>query len=704
MIPPPPSEKPVAFYDTECFPNYWLLKFRVRGGLVYTFELHEDESLPQASIATILQLFDLFTVVSFNGIYYDVPMLTAALNGYTTEQLKYLNDQIIPSKEDLEAGRQGLKPWELGLPEWAPSDHIDIMETLPGKGSLKEYAARVHYHWIKDLPYGPHESLTPSQQAEVAEYCENDTYAVEFLYDMLAPQIAIRTDMGGRYGLDLRSKSDAQCAEAILKRRCEQVLGRRIYKPEIDWGLAFRYEPPAFLAFSTPQMQAAFEQVKAAVFTLSATGTVVMPPQLEGLAIGIGSSVYRMGIGGLHSSEQSRVVRSTDTHVLKDADVASYYPNLMINSGKYPPALGPTFTVELDGLKASRLVDKRLQKKLEKDGLEGTHEWVIAYNGNEGKKVFVNGTFGKTLSNYSVLFAPQMGIQTTVTGQLSLLMLVEWMEHYGIPVVSANTDGIVCNCPLPLVETCEALIKEWERRTGLEMDWPLGEYDAIYSRDVNAYFAVKSNGDVKRKGTYSEAGLVSKKSPDVEICSDAVEAFLAKGTPLIYTLWACRDIRKFLKVRKVAGGGIKLWGEGPRKDMKVRDMTGVLEAAGWVKSGRKWARGAEILSAGEAYKKCFAPQRREFIGKVIRWFYGTNSPGQIIYSNGNQVSLSYGAQPCMVIPEEMPADVDYAWYLQNCNDILKEIGYSSAPIGAPDGSAAPSERIDVNLFSHQMKA
>ena len=35
--------KPVAFYDTECFPNYWLLKFKTQkvicGGDPISFEL-----------------------------------------------------------------------------------------------------------------------------------------------------------------------------------------------------------------------------------------------------------------------------------------------------------------------------------------------------------------------------------------------------------------------------------------------------------------------------------------------------------------------------------------------------------------------------------------------------------------------------------------------------------------------------------------
>ena len=40
-----------------------------------------------------------------------------------------------------------------------------------------------------------------------------------------------------------------------------------------------------------------------------------------------------------------------------------------------------------------------------------------------------------------------------------------------------------------------------------------GEYQAIYSRDINNYFAVKADGSVKRKGEYSTAGLVEKKNP-----------------------------------------------------------------------------------------------------------------------------------------------------------------------------------------------
>jgi hypothetical protein len=274
-----------------------------------------------------------------------------------------------------------------------------------------------------------------------------------------------------------------------------------------------------------------------------------------------------------------------------------------------------------------------------------------------------------------VLFAPQMLIQTTLPGQLSLLMLIEWHEHYGIPVISANTDGLVIYCPRDKLHVSEHLIAEWQRRTGLEME--TDDYVAIYARDVNNYFAVKTPDDVKRKGEYAKAGLVEKKNPDVEICADAVAAFLAKGVPVDQTILACRDIRKFVTIQKVAGGGVKLWGDGPRKGELVRDMVPRLEAKGWKKDGRKWTRDGVVMSPGDAYAASFPPRVPEFLGKVVRWYYSTSAPGPIVYAtNGNWVGMSYGAHPCMTLPDELPTDIDYGWYITKANAILDDVGFN----------------------------
>lgn len=655
----------IASFDTECYPNYWLLKFRPRGSGTRTFALVGSAQFTPAQVSEIRALFDSHTSVSFNGRGYDQWMIAAALNGCDPSMLKQLNDKIIVER---------IKPWELDIPRWEPADHIDVMEVAPGAGSQKQYAGRIHCRTMRDLPYSPDSELSPLQIVEVSQYCENDLDVLDALFDELHPQIKQREILGKRYGIDLRSKSDAQVAEAVLKYRCEIAVGRRIYKPEIDWDMRFCYRVPEFIRFELPQLQHALDLVRKAEFRLGASGTVTMPDALEGLCIPIGGSTYKVGIGGLHSQEKRIAHVADDVWSLRDNDVASYYPSLILNSGEWPKALGPLFLKEYESIKDERLAAKKKQGQLEKAGVKSGDEYEDAKVGNEGGKIMINGTFGKTGSPYSILFAPTMLIQTTVTGQLSLLMLIEWHERAGISVISANTDGIVVKCRKDQIAISEMLIAGWQMRTGLVME--TAEYAAIYSRDVNNYIAVKKGGGVKRKGEYSTAGLVEKKNPDCEICADAVALFLEKGVAISDTIRACRDIRKFVTVVRVTGGGVKMWGDGPRKDDKVRDMIPVIQADGWVKVGRKWEKNGVQADASTAYANCFAPQREEYLGKVVRWYYGTQSPGPIVYaSNGNIVSMSYGAKPCMTLPDEFPDDVDYDWYINRSNGMLEDIGY-----------------------------
>lgn len=666
--------KPIAFFDTECYPNFWLLKILDQWGNVYSFSITGNESFSTLDRQRIFTIFELFTVVSFNGINYDVPMIGAALVGFDTSQLKALNDRIIVDK---------VKHWELGVSDWKPTDHIDVMEVAPASGSQKQYAGRIHCNKMQDLPYDPATVLTEEQIREVSDYCFNDLEVLRALYNALQPQIEQRIGLTERYGIDLRSKSDAQLAEAVIKRRCEQAVGRRLYKPNIDWNMTFKYDVPGYIGFVMPQLQHALKLVSEATFRiqppksfniadLESGKCVPMPIELDKLDIPIGNSIYRMGIGGLHSSEKQASHVSNNENQLIDIDVEAYYPNLMLNSGAYPSALGETFLTIFAEIKAERVAAKALQGKLKKQSDTSSPEYVKAKVDNEGGKIMINGTFGKTGSPYSILFAPKMLIQTTLTGQLLLLMLIEWFELYEIPVVSANTDGIVVKAPRDKLYIVDHMIKEWEKRTSLVMERT--EYSALYSRDINNYYAIKPDGEVKRKGEYARGGLDEKKNPDVEICSDAVAEYLARGTPIHETVRNCRDIRKFITIQRVNGGGIKMWGISASKDTLVRDMSTTLEDHGWEKEGRKWRRNDIITDARSAYETCFPPQRPEFLGKVVRWYYGLNCEGSIVYaSNGNTVGNSYGSKPCMTLPDEFPDDIDYEWYLRKCNEIIIDI-------------------------------
>lgn len=241
---------------------------------------------------------------------------------------------------------------------------------------------------------------------------------------------------------------------------------------------------------------------------------------------------------------------------------------------------------------------------------------------SDSLKITINGSFGKLGSKWSLLYAPDLMIQTTISGQLALLMLIEQMETSGIKVVSANTDGIVLKYPRSRINEVRSIEMGWELDTGFVLEE--NEYSALYSRDVNNYMAIKPDGSYKGKGAYANAGLM--KNPANRICIEAVAAMLKDGISPDTTIKKCRDIRQFVTIRQVKGGGEK---DG------------------------------------------------QFLGKAVRWYYSRNTDTPIVYkTNGNKVPRSEGAMPLMDLPEQFPTDIDYDWYIEEANSILKDIGYA----------------------------
>jgi hypothetical protein len=603
--------RPLAVLDTECYRNYWSIGFRnVENGNVRILEKWNDEELDRPMIARILRKF---RVVSFNGINYDMPMIALAMSGADNETLKRASDAIILSD---------LKPWQfeelygVRIPDFI--DHIDLIEVAPGQGSLKAYAGRLHTKRMQDLPIDPDEHIDQAKRDTLYSYLGNDLQGTVDLLTELQPQIALRESMSDEYNIDLRSKSDAQIAEAVIKHEIEKITGRRIYKPEVRPG-TFLYKPPKFIQFETEVMQRTLRDVMRSSFVVRRDGRVDMPPALAQAAIHLGTGVYRMGIGGLHSSEVSVSQYSDDEYVLLDRDVTSYYPWIILILKLFPPHLGEVF---LKVYKA--IVDRRISAKAA--GLKSIAETL---------KIVINGSFGKFGSPYSLLYAINLMIQVTVTGQLSLLMLIERLVLRGFEVISANTDGLVTKVPRARRAEFEAIVIDWEMDTGFNTEET--EYRSVHSRDVNNYIAITAEGKVKLKGVFAESGPGQpgaaglKKNPSTEICTDAVVAFLKDGVPIETTIHECTDIRQFVTIRKVNGGAL---------------FNG------------------------------------KYLGKVVRWYYSTNKRGIIEYAtNGNSVPRSNGAMPCMQLPDEFPADVDHEWYIREAYAILDDIAADFEEIG-----------------------
>lgn len=622
--------------DTECFVNYWSIGFLcVETGQMRRFSKYNDSPLDTKGIANI---FFKWRVISFNGINYDMPMIAKAMSGATNGELKRANDGIFQA--DIRP-RQFYDLHEVSLPDYI--DHIDLMEVSPGsptKPSLKAYAGRLHSKTMRDLPFEVDRRLSDDDVRVVEDYHLNDLIVTRDFYFELKPQIDIRCQISDQYGLDVRSKSDAQIAEAVIKVEVERADKKRVYKPDVRPGM-FNYEPPHWVSFKTKPLQDMLQMVKDTPFVVRGDGVVGMPAFLAEAPIKIGAGEYRMGIGGLHSSENRQVFYSDAEYVMLDRDVTSFYPFLIYLLKMYPKQLGPVFRTIYKSI-----IDRRVAAKHSGDK-----------NQAETLKIVLNGSFGKFGSPYSILYSPNLMIQTTVSGQLALLMLIESMEMVGMQVVSANTDGFVTRVPRARRNEFEAIIKDWEWETGLGTEET--EYLAIHSRDVNNYIAIPAKGDVKLKGSFSKGGpglkgaMGMKKNPTNEVCIDAVINYLKDGKPLIDTIRECTDIRQFISIRKVKDGAIKDGDE---------------------------------------------------VGKVIRFYYAQGVTGTITYKNtGNDVPKTEGAKPLMVLPDEFPDDVDYSWYLREATAMLQDLGHRPVDPKFAGRRGFTLARLDDQKTYHRLK-
>jgi hypothetical protein len=593
-------------FDVESYENLFFIAFKdIHSKKIVTFELSRNSNINYDKLQWFLWRF---LLVGFNSNCYDLPIIMLALQGKSTSELKFITNEIISNemrRYDLE------KKYKISLPK---INHIDLIEVCPLKASLKTYGGRLHCQRMQDLPYPPDAILTAEQAQVVREYCVNDLDNTELILFNLKDQLNLRYELSKEYGQDLRSKSDAQIAEAVITNEVGKLKGYIPRKPVIKEGTAYEYNIPAFIHYRNNQLSDLLKLIKETKFVIDKNGSPKLPKSIESRKINIGNSTYRIGIGGLHSSEKSIAHLSDDDHVLIDRDVESYYPRIIINQRLFPAHMGDDFLKVYERLVSRRIDAKRSGNSVVADSL----------------KITINGSFGKLGSRYSALYAPDLMLQVTISGQLCLLMLIDRIEHVGIPVVSANTDGIVIKCPRLRETELNEIITQWEIDTRFKTEET--RYKAVYSRDVNNYIAVKEDGKVKSKGAYSNPWSDPKtaifrfhKNPQTTIVIEAVIDFITKSKPIEASINESNNISKFVIVRNVKGGAVK---DG------------------------------------------------NYLGKVVRWYYAKGEKGAINYAlNGNKVALSDGSTPLMQLPATFPNDVNYEKYIIDAQEILFDIGY-----------------------------
>lgn len=533
-----------------------------------------------------------YSTIGYNSHNLDLAILTLIINGFNIEQI---NKKLKINANSISYSRlKGINIFDF-------NNHIDMLEVMPNKKyPLEFFAARIGFNNIKTISSNSDRIIKEHENKNTLNLIFNELEMKFEIYKEIEEKIKLRVEIQKEFKTeDLRSKSDAQITEIIFKNYLK-VNNINIKKNKT--AQKFKYEIPNFIKFKSDELNNLLLSLKNAEFNV--IDGKIIPPNSLVKEVSFWGRFYKIGMGGLHSRERNLSIKKESWEKLFEADVESYYPLIISKLGIYPEQLGEKFLELYLYLIKKRLIAKHNDDQV-KDSLY---------------KIIINGVFGKFGNKYSTLYSPKMLIQTTITGQLLLFMLMEGVYQEGGSILSVNTDGIVVKCRNKDANKINQSFKNWMKKTGLNLSFE--KYDNLLCENVNNYIAIKNDLKLKSKGYYANESL--SKSPSNQICVDAVNDYLLHSVNIKDTILKCRNINKFITLR---------------------------------------------------YSKDGTKQNGKFQGNTIRFYKSTN--GTSIYStNGIKISNSDDSKIELKF-NNFPNDVDYKFYINETYKILENLGFSN---------------------------
>jgi hypothetical protein len=395
--------------------------------------------------------------------------------------------------------------------------------------SLKRLEFEMDMENIEEMPiHHAKKDLTQDDVAVIKGYCRNDVLATYEFYKILRgdtshplykgnDQFQLRWDIEQEFGIPCINYSDSKIGDEMVKKFYCQEKG--IEYSQLPKKGTFRKKVEVrnciakHVRFETPQLKEFLENIK--------KESLGMDDDFKH-EVSFYGNVYSFMKGGLHTENKPEMIEVDDEHEIIDWDVTSYYPATIINNKKYPVHLGKEFLAGYEQMFNKRIELKPLAKKDSRiKGIVGA------------LKLAVNSVYGKSSEITSWLYDRQLTMFTTITGELSLMMLIEKYETNGIKVMSANTDGVTIMIHKSLIPLMERINKWWMDTTKYELERT--DYRKIIFSTVNDYIAIKTDGEVKKKGDFvTDFELHKNKSG--RIVPIALENYFVHNIPVADTI------------------------------------------------------------------------------------------------------------------------------------------------------------------------
>lgn len=585
----------IVTYDFEVFAYNWLVVLKDKETGIRTRIHNDSEALKMAISEDTIY-------VGFNSKHYDQFIMKACVAGFTPQEVKQVNDFII-------GGGQG---WDCPMLQdfFFYFNNVDVKDDMQMGLSLKAIEGHLGVS-VKEssVPFDIDRPLTPEEIEEVFRYCEHDVDTAERILDIRKDYFKNKIHIGRLAGLtDVKAMgmTNAKLTAAMLKASKKPHDDERKYVyPE---NLKREYIPPEVFAF--------FDRM----YDLSITDKEIFSGKLE---FQIGECPGVVGYGGIHAAIPNYFFEEKDDgRVIRNKDVASYYPHLMTLCG-YTSRNIPSAEV------FENVLDTRMKAKASGDKATAN-----------ALKLVVNTTYGALLNKYNDLFDPLMGRSVCITGQLFLMELAQhlYADIPGLKIVQLNTDGIMVECSTSDLDKLNEICDKWQSRTGFEL-----EEDSVVKiaqKDVNNYVEVQPGGKSKAKGGYLVKGISTVGAFNINnsccIVATALKEYFVNSTPVEETINNCDDIFQFQIIAKAGA--------------KYREVYHIVdgEKEPVQKVNRVYA------TADERYGKLFKVKAEDDSTAKIEML-----PEHCIIDNDNQLSIS---------------DVDKTFYIEmakkRINDFL----------------------------------
>jgi hypothetical protein len=497
-------------YDTEVFAHDFIVVFKNKETGEYAV-FHNDNLGVKEFIS------DDAIYCGFNTKHYDQYIIKAICAGLSPEEVKQVNDWII-------GGGQG---WECPLLNgvFFRFNNVDIMDDMQMGLSLKAIEGHLGSMSIEEteVDFNLDRPLTADEIALTIKYCKHDVDATEKITELRRDYLNNKMYLGGLKGIEptqALAMTNAKLTAAYLDARREI---------EFDDEREYKYPTNLLREYIPQEVFDFFDRL----YDKSIPDEELFKSKLN---LFVGECPVTLGFGGIHGAIPFYQGQEQDGRLIRNYDVASYYPHLMTICG-YTSRNIPNPQIYADMLEA------RMQAK--KSGDKATANAL---------KLVANTTYGAMLNKYNDLYDPLMGRSVCITGQLFLLELSRHLlaECSALKVIQLNTDGIMISFDESEYNTVLSITKEWESRTGFELEED--KIKSITQKDVNNYIEIPYEGKPKIKGGYLVRGIAPAGAFNINnnatIVAKAILEYFVNGTQPEDTINNCDDISAFQIIAK----------------------------------------------------------------------------------------------------------------------------------------------------------